>query len=166
MDITNTDSLGTLLGGLAIAVGIFGVIVPALPGLALCWLGVLLWAILADGGSVKWLILAAATVVALTGVVVKYVWAGRHLKRTGVPNTTLFAGGVLGLVGFFVVPVVGLVLGFVLGVWLAERLRFGEPRLAWPSTKQALRAAGLAMLVELGAGLGVAAVWVLGLTLT
>ena len=31
----------------------------------------------------------------------------------------------LGIVGFFVVPVVGLLLGFVLGVYLAELARLG-----------------------------------------
>ena len=39
----------------------------------------------------------------------------------------------LGVVGFFVVPVVGLFLGFVLGVYLAELRRVGAAA-AWPST--------------------------------
>jgi hypothetical protein len=72
---------------------------------------------------------------------------------------------VIGLIGFFVVPVVGLVLGFVLGIWLAERARLGAGR-AWPSTKQALTAVGLSVLVELAAGLGIAVVWAFGLMLT
>jgi uncharacterized protein len=70
---------------------------------------------------------------------------------------------VLGLVGFFVIPVVGLFVGFVLGVWLAEWARLRDPRRAWPSTKQALKAAGLSMLIELAAGLAIAAVWLAGL---
>ena len=35
-------------------------------------------------------------------------------------------GGACGVVGFFVVPVVGLFLGFVLGVYVAERRRLGR----------------------------------------
>ena len=57
----------------------------------------------------------------------------------------------LGVVGFFVVPVVGLFVGFVLGVYLAERRRVGGAA-AWPSTKEALRAVGLSILIELAAG--------------
>jgi uncharacterized protein YqgC (DUF456 family) len=163
VDLTDTDSAVTILCGLAIAVGIVGVIVPVLPGLALCWAGVLVWAIFADRGGGKWLILALATVIAVAGTVVKYAWPGRNLKRTGVPNSSLVAGGVVGLVGFFVVPVVGLLAGFVLGVWLAERARLGAAQSAWPSTKHALKAAGLAMLIELGAALGIGFAWVAGL---
>jgi hypothetical protein len=54
----------------------------------------------------------------------------------------------------------------VLGVWLAERIRLGDARQAWPSTKHALKAAGLAMLIELGAGLFILASWLVGLAVT
>ena len=60
----------------------------------------------------------------------------------------------------------GLVIGFVLGVWVAERARLGDFGKAWPSTKHALKAAGLAMLIELATALSIAGVWVLGLTVT
>ncbi|WP_213453058.1 DUF456 domain-containing protein [Rhizomonospora bruguierae] len=166
MNLSDTNGLITLLAGLAILVGIFGVVVPVLPGLALCWAGVLLWAIFADGGWAKWLIFGVATAIAVLGTVVKYVWPGRNLKRSGVPNRSLLAGGLLGLVGFFVVPVVGLVLGFVLGVYLAERLRLADSRQAWPSTKHALKAAGLSMLIELAAGFSIGVTWLIGLAVT
>jgi uncharacterized protein len=163
MDLTDSDGAITLLCGLAILIGVVGVIVPVLPGLVLCWAGVLGWALLVDAGWGKWLVLAVATAVALTGTVAKYAWPGRNLKRTGVPNRSLFAGGALGAVGFFVIPVVGLFIGFVLGLWLAERIRLGGFQLAWPSTKQALKAAGLSMLIELAAALAIATTWVVGL---
>ena len=56
-------------------------------------------------------------------------------------------------------------LGFVLGIWLAERVRLG-PGQAWPSTRSALAAVGLALLVEFAAALGIAVVWVFGLLLS
>jgi uncharacterized protein YqgC (DUF456 family) len=163
VNLEDTNTTVTVLCGVAIAAGILGVIVPMLPGLLLCWAGVLVWAIFADGGAVKWVVLAVVTAIAASATVIKYAWPGRNLKRSGVPNLSLFAGGALGLVGFFVLPVVGLVVGFVLGVWLAEWRRLGDSRLAWPSTKEALLAAGLSMLIELAAGMAVAVVWVFGL---
>ena len=165
MDLTETGTTVTLISGLAILVGVLGVLIPVLPGLLLCWAGVLFWAILGDAGAVRWAVLAIATVIAAAGTVVKYLWPGRRLKSTGVPTASLAAGGVLGLVGFFVVPFVGLVLGFVLGVWLAERVRLGDPGQAWPSTRRALAAVGLSLLVELAAALAIAVVWVFGLVL-
>jgi uncharacterized protein len=166
VDIADSDGTLTFLCGLAIAVGIVGVIIPILPGLVLCWAAVLAWAVLVDGGWGRWLVLGIATAVALAGTVVKYTWPGRNLKRTGVPNRSLILGGLLGIIGFFVIPVVGLVIGFILGVWLAERIRLGSAGEAWPSTKNALKAVGLSMLIELAAGLVIAAVWVTGVVVT
>jgi uncharacterized protein YqgC (DUF456 family) len=166
VDLSDSGTTVTLISGLIILLGVIGVLMPVLPGLVLAWAGVLFWAILGDGSGGRWVVLAIATVVAAAGMIVKYLWPGRHLQRSGVPTMSLVAGGALGLIGFFVVPVVGLVLGFVLGVWLAERVRLGDAGQAWPSTKQALTAVGLSMLIELAAALGIAVIWLAGLALT
>ncbi|MGW5671022.1 DUF456 domain-containing protein [Micromonospora sp. NPDC003776] len=166
MGLTDTQAVVSLVTALAILAGLAGVVVPGLPALPLCWGGVLVWALFGGAGPGRWAVLAAATVVAAGGTVVKYAWPGRNLKRTGVPTSSLLAGGLLGLVGFFVVPVVGLPIGFVGGIWGAERLRLGSNQLAWPATVQALKAAGLSMLVEFLAGVVIAALWVAGLLFT
>jgi uncharacterized protein len=151
-----------VIAGIVIAFGIVGVVIPVLPGLLLSWCGVLLWALLSDAGHLRWVVLGIATVVALAGAAVKWLMPGKRLKRVGVPNSALFAGGVLGLIGFFAIPVVGVVIGFVLGVYLVERVRLGPGR-AWPSTREAITAAGLAMLIEFTTSVAVAVVWVFGL---
>ncbi|SIR93150.1 DUF456 domain-containing protein [Micromonospora avicenniae] len=166
MSLTDSATAVSVIAALAIVAGLAGVIVPGLPALPLCWGGVLVWAIFGGAGAGRWLVLAAATLVAVGGTVVKYAWPGRNLKRSGVPTSSLLAGGLLGLVGFFVIPVLGLVLGFVGGVWAAERLRLGDSRLAWPATKRSVAAAGLSMLLEFLAGLVIAALWLAGLFLT
>ncbi|GHJ09581.1 membrane protein [Micromonospora humidisoli] len=166
MSLTDGEAAFSVIAAIAIVAGLAGVVVPGLPALPLCWGGVLLWAIFGGAGPGRWAVLAAATVVAAAGAVIKYAWPGRNLKRTGVPTSSLLVGGLLGLVGFFVIPVVGLVIGFVGGVWGAERLRLGSNQLAWPATVQALKAAGLSMMVEFLAGLVIAALWVAGLLFT
>jgi uncharacterized protein YqgC (DUF456 family) len=163
VDLTDSESLVTVISVAAVVVGLIGIIVPMLPGLVLCWAGVLVWALFGGAGWGRWVVLAAATGIAYGGTVVKYLLPGRNLKRAGVPNRSLFIGGVLGLIGFFAVPVIGLLLGFVLGVWLAEQVRLNDRSAAWQSTKQALKATGLSMLIELAAGLSIAAVWIVGL---
>ena len=85
----------------------------------------------------------------------------RSLVFWGVPTSTLVLGGLLGIVGFFVVPVVGLPLGFVLGIYAAELRRVGSQQ-AWPATVAALKAVGIALLVELVAGFTAAALWLTG----
>jgi uncharacterized protein YqgC (DUF456 family) len=150
----------------AMLVGIVGIVIPVLPGLLLVWGSVLVWAIFADVGWGKWVVLGVCTAWAAGGIVVKYAWPGQRMRRAGIPSRTLLAGVALGIVGMFVVPVVGLLLGFVLGVWLAESARMGGMDKAWPSTKQALLGAGLSILVELGAAMLVVGTWLLGLLVT
>lgn len=166
MDPTDTSGLVSLLAGAAVVAGIIGVLVPMLPGVLLCWAGVAVWAVFGGHGATGWAVGIAATVVLALGFAAKYLVPGRNLKRAGVSNLTLLAGGVAGIVGFFVIPVVGLVLGFVLGVFLAELARRGGARPAWASTRHALRAAGVSMLIELGTALLIAGIWLGGLFLT
>jgi uncharacterized protein YqgC (DUF456 family) len=156
-------SVVELLVALAILVGLVGVVVPLLPGTALVGGAVVLWA-LDTGGRAAWLVCGVALAVLLLGALLKYLLPGRRLTQAGVPAPTLWLGAGLGLVGFFVVPVVGLVLGFVLGVYLAERYRVGNA--AWPSTVAAMKAVGLSIVIELFAGLVAATIWAAGVVVT
>lgn len=149
-----------LLSGLLIVVGLFGIVVPVLPGTLLVGGGILVWAVAA--GSVEaWATFAVAAVCLGLGLVVKYTVPGRRLKAA-VPTSTLVVGGVAAVVGFFVIPVVGALVAFPVGIYLAERVRVGHAG-AWPSTKAALRALAHSMLIELLAALAATAVWLTGL---
>jgi uncharacterized protein YqgC (DUF456 family) len=152
------DANGLVLVGVAIVVGLVGVLLPMLPGLLLCWGAVLVWA-LVERTAVAWSVLAVATLLFATSQVVKYLVPSRRLRSAGVPWGSLAAGGVLAVVGFFVIPVVGAVAGFVGGVYGAERLRLHTHQAAWPSTVRALQAVGLSVLIELVAGLLIGTVW-------
>lgn len=152
------DPLGLLLIGTAIAVGLVGIVVAVIPGLILVWAAVGTWAFL-EQRFLGWVVFAIATVLTVVAMVGKFLIPGRRLEGAGVPRRSLFWGALLGFVGFFVVPVVGLPLGFVSGVYLAERLRQPGHRLAWRATVEAIKAVGLSILIELGAGLAIAGSW-------
>lgn len=153
-----------LVVGLVLLVGLVGIVVPLLPGTGLIAAAVVVWAFLVGGGE-AWAYAVVAVLLLVVGTVVKFAVPGRRLKADGVPNGTLLLGGVLAVVGFFVVPVVGLFAGFVLGVYLAEVQRVGRDT-AWPSTKSALKAVGLSLLIELSVALTAAAVWLAGAVAT
>lgn len=157
-------SVTEVLVAVVIAVGLAGILVPVLPGSVLVLAGVLVWA-LDVGGSVAWVVFAVVTVLLAAGTVVKYAVPGKRLKTAGIPASTQWAGAALAIVGFFVVPVVGIFLGFVLGIYLAEHRRVGAAQ-AWPSTTHALKAVGLSILIELAAGVLAAGAWVVGVLLT
>lgn len=153
-----------ILVAVAIAAGLATTIVPILPGTLIVGAAILVWAS-ETGGTTAWAVFAVATVLLMLGAIVKYLVPGRRLKDAGIPMSTQLAGAALGFVGFFVIPVVGIFIGFVAGVLLAESLRLG-PAQAWPSTKHALKAAGLSILIELVFGVLAALTWVVGVVTT
>ena len=157
-------SLVEVLVALAILVGLVGVLVPILPGLVLVLAAILVWAV-DEGSGTGWAAFAVATAVLVVGTVIKYVVPNRRLKTSGIPLSTTWFGVALGVVGFFVIPVIGLFIGFVLGVYLAEHRRVGAAA-AWPSTQQALKAVGVSILIELAAGIVAALVWFVGVLAT
>jgi len=156
-------SLVEVVVGLAILVGLVGIVVPVLPGTVVILVAILVWAT-ETGGTTAWVVLAVSTVLLATGSVVKFLVPGRQLKAA-VPNSTLLAGAVGAIVGFFVIPIVGVLVGFPVGVYLAERQRVGAAA-AWPSTRAALKAMGVSILIELLVGVLAAAAWVAGVALT
>jgi uncharacterized protein YqgC (DUF456 family) len=152
-----------LVCGLLVVVGLFGIVVPVLPGTILVALGIGIWAG-AEGSTSAWVVFAVAGVCLLAGVVVKYAVPGRRLKAA-VPTTTLLVGGLGAVVGFFVIPVVGVLVGFPIGVYVAERVRVGAAG-AWPSTRTAMKAVGLSILIELAAAVVATGVWLAGVAVT
>jgi uncharacterized protein len=153
-----------ILVAVLIAAGLVGVLLPVLPGTLLVGAAIVLWAA-ERGGPTAWVVCIVALVLLVIGSVVKYLVPGRRLQRVGVPSRTLLAGAVLGVVGFFVIPVIGLPIGFVLGVYLVEWQRLGH-RAAGPATLHALRAVGLGIVIELSFGVLAALTWAVGVVLT
>lgn len=152
--MTLTDGLVALL----LAIGLVGIVVPILPGTLLIAATLLGWAALTGGAAWAWF--AAIAAVLVVGTVVQYAVPGRRLKDAGIPGRTILLGAVLGVVGFFVVPVVGLFIGFVLGVYLAELSRVG-PELARPSTAHALKAILLSIAIEATSATIAVTIWVM-----
>jgi uncharacterized protein len=152
------STVGTFLVALAIAVGLVGIVVPLLPGMLLVYGAILVWAVV-EHTVASWVTLGIVTVVVGATTAVKYLWPVRRMRRAEVGTSALLAGGVLGIVGFFVIPVAGLVIGFILGVYLAELVRRQDLKRAWASTVHAVKGVALSMGVELAGALAAAVIW-------
>ena len=112
-----------------------------------------------DDAEIVAALLAASTLI-------KYLWPMRRMRAADVSPLSLAAGAVLGIIGFFVIPVLGLVIGFVLGVYLTELCYRRDQRVAWTSTVHALKAVALSVGVELCGALLATMAWVAGVYLT
>lgn len=154
----------TLLVAVAIAVGLIGILVPLIPGSILVFAAIAVWAYV-EGTTVAWVTLGVAAVILAAALLVKYLWPMKRMRSADVGTWSLLAGGVLGIIGFFVIPVVGLIIGFVFGVFLAELALRRDSRVAWASTVHAIKGVALSVGVELAGALLATTVWVVGVLL-
>ncbi len=159
------DGAQLWIPALLIVVGLIGIVVPVLPGLLLTVAGVFVWA-LAENSTTGWVVFGLSVALFAAGVVLQYLVPGRRMRAQGVGGGTLALAVLLGIVGLFVVPVLGAPIGFVLGIYLVEHGRSRDAAMAWRRTRAALRAVLTSMGIELLAGVLIAATWVVGVLLT
>lgn len=153
------------LCAIMLIIGTIGIVVPVIPGLFIVLLAVLVWA-LSTGGTTAWVIFAVAAVVWVIGVVAQFLIPGRKLKAQGIGLGTLTVAVLCAIVGFFVIPVIGAVVGFVLGIYLVEMTRSRDKSAAWTRTKLALRAILHSMGIELITAFVIAVLFVVGVLIT
>ena len=149
-----------VLAGIAVLIGLIGIVVVFLPGLLLQVIAVTIWAF-EESTAVAWVVLGVVIAVAVTATALKYAFPHRRLRAEGVPGWVLFVAVLVAVVGLFVIPVVGAPIGFILTVYVFERVRRGPER-AWPSTKTALKALLTSTGIELAGGFVILIVFVAG----
>jgi uncharacterized protein YqgC (DUF456 family) len=147
-----------LLVGLVMLLGVVGVLVPGVPGSWLVWSAVLWWA-LQDPQPVAWVVLVATTVALLLAQVVRWALPPRRLRASGATPRMAVYAGVGAFVGFFLIPVVGAIPGFMGGIYLCERLRLGRHGEAMAALRTAMRSGGSSVLAELFTCLLIMGAW-------
>lgn len=148
------------LVGLVMAIGVAGTVVPLVPGLWLVVAAAAGYGLVEGFGPVGVAAMVAIVALAVAGAAAGVALPGRAASRTGAPRTSILAGAVGAVIGFFVVPVVGLPLGGVLGIFVVERVRTGDGATAWRTTKATLTAFGVATGIQLAAGMAMVLVWI------
>lgn len=146
-----------VISGVGIAIGIAGTVLPILPGLVLVWLSCLAYGLVEGFGAVGWTAMVVISLLAAAGLVAGIRVPQRAAAAGGIGVRGQVFAAILAVVGFFVIPVVGAPLGFVVGVWLAARTRHGDR--AWAVTRSTVRALVTAAGLQLAAGLGMGVTW-------
>lgn len=152
------EALLNVLVVISLLVGAAGIIVPILPGTVLVVIVLFVWTLVV-GGPVAWSAFAIMMLILGLGQVLKYLIPGRSMTAAGVPGRSIIVGGISAIVGFFAIPIVGLPLGFIAGVYLAEQARLRNWAAARTSTWAAMRATGFSILIELAALMMAGSVW-------
>lgn len=145
---------------LLMALGLAGVLVPFLPGLPIIWGAALLYGFMTGFGSLGWTAMAVITVLATIGVAASLALPERAGAASGASRSTRLFAGVTGLVGFFVIPVIGFPIGACLGVLLAQYRETADPGEAMRATVAVIKGFGAGLVAELGAAFAMVLVWV------
>ena len=145
---------------MAMAVGAVGTVVPLLPGLALIWAAGLVYGLAGGFGGAGVAAMVVMTVLLVAATIAGWVVPTRRAGGAGASRHSVWLGVGAAVVGFFVVPVVGLPLGGVVGIYVGEHLRTRDPRAAWATTRATIAGFGVAALLQLAAALAMVTVWV------
>jgi len=137
------------------AVGLLGTLFPVLPGLLLIWVAALAWGLTTAGV----IVLAILTVLLVISWITTLTIPRKSASDLGVSRTSQLAGLGCGVLGFFVIPVIGLFIGALAGVLASEFLRLGDSRQAWLATKGVARGFGISVLVDFVIGVVMIGLW-------
>ncbi len=148
----------TIIVGLVILVGLLGIVLPVLPGSALIAGAMLVWALDTEEPAAWW-VFGIGVVLLAAGWSATYLVTGRRVMTSGVPRSSMVVAALAGIVGFFVVPVLGLLVFFPAGLYAMEYRRLGDKEAAWASAWGAIKATALGMVIELGLALLTAGIW-------
>jgi len=148
-----------VLVGVAMAVGIVGTVVPLLPGLLLVWAAGLVYGLSEGFGTLGVVAFGLMTLLAAAGALAGWVVPQRAAGKAGAARMSMVVAAVAAVIGFFAIPIVGLPLGGLAGLYAAELQRTEDASIAWRTTRATLVGFGLATLVQFLAGVAMAIVW-------
>lgn len=157
----SADTLLIVLVAVIMVIGVAGTVLPILPGLWVIWAAAAGYGVLAGFGTGGWIAMALITALAIAGTASAFYLPQRTASEVGVPWWGQVIALGFAIAGFFIVPVVGAPLGFVVGILVTtivrERHVIGALNATWATLKSMLLASG----VQFAVGLVMMAVWVL-----
>jgi uncharacterized protein YqgC (DUF456 family) len=155
-----SKTLVTVLAAVVMLLGLAGVVLPALPGLALIWLAALGYGLLAGwGASGPWLF-GLITLLGLAGLGSELWVTSAGARVAGASGWSVLAGIVLGLIGLFFFSPIGAVIGLTLGILGGEYLRLKDWRKALSAAGGTLAGCGVSYGVKLLLGMVMIGAWV------
>lgn len=145
--------------GIAMAVGIVGTLVPLVPGLGLTWAAALAYGLAEGFGTAGVTAMVVITALTIVGTVAGWVVPARVAGNAGADRLSILLGAVGAVVGFFVIPVVGVMVGGVAGVYLGELRRTSDGGDAWQATWATIKGFGAAAILQFLAAVLIAVTW-------
>jgi uncharacterized protein YqgC (DUF456 family) len=103
--------------------------------------------------------MALFTILAIISLVTSVTVPRKAAADSGASGKAQLGGLAGALIGFFAIPVVGIIVGGLVGVLLVEYLDKGDWGPAWAATKGTAKGFGISMLIDISAGTLMFAAW-------
>ena len=149
----------TILVAVVMVTGLAGTVVPVLPGLTLIWGAALVYGFLVGFGTVGVLVSIALTVLLAASVVKSVLVPRRMAEGHDVSGWSQLVAVVGAVAGFFLIPVIGVIVGALVGLLASEYVNHRALGPAWGATMAVAKGFGLSALIDIGLGLTMLSLW-------
>lgn len=154
-----SEPLITGLTLIAMLTGLVGTVVPGLPGVLLMWGALIVYGFLIGFGGVGVAVVVIATLLSAAAVALGIILPKRLADESGASTKSQLAAVLGGIVGFFVIPVIGVPIGAIAGIAVAEYLDKEDWALAKESTIAVAKGFGLSALAQIATGFVILILW-------
>ena len=154
-----------ILAGITLVVmlfGLFGLIVPILPGLVIIWVAALGYGIFAGFDTPGWIMFAIITVLMIFGELAEHVLMGTHAHKEGAPWWVVLIVLAVAIAGNFLVPILGGILAGLLALFGIEWLRSKDAKKALASMRGLLVGFAWGFVARFATGLVMIGSWCVG----
>ena len=155
-----SEILIPLLLGLAMLVGLAGMILPVLPDVILIWGAALLYGLLIGWGRYGIWLFAAITVLGLIALLADVWVSGVGARQGGASFWSSLAGLAAGIIGLFAGGPLGLIVGMLLGIFVIEYWIHQDADRAMRAMFGMGVGFGASFVVKILLGLGMIALWI------
>ncbi len=165
----NAQTTRTALQAIALAVmlfGLFGLVVPILPGLVIIWVPTLVYGIITGFNWANGILFAIITLLMLFGSVVDNIIMGQRARQQGASWVAITVATVAGLLGSVLLPPFGGLVAALIGLFAVEFIRLRSWNQALVSARSMAIGCGWAAVIRFGIGLVMIALWLVWIYLT
>ena len=142
-------------------VGLLGLLIPIIPGLVIIWLASLAYGLGVGFQAPGWIFFAIITVIMIVGSVVDNLVMGQQAHKTGASWISVLLAMLFGVIGTFILPIIGGFIGALLALFLAEWIRRKNWREAMTATTGWAVGCGWAIVIRFLMGLLMIGIWVI-----
>jgi uncharacterized protein YqgC (DUF456 family) len=154
-----------IIAGITVVVmlfGLFGSIIPILPGLVIIWVASLGYGIFVGFDTLGWIMFAVISVLMVLGELAEHVLMGTLAHKEGAPWWVVLIVLVVAIVGNFVLPILGGILAGLMALFGMEWLRLKDAKKAMVSTRGLLVGYAWGFAARFTAGLMMISSWCIG----